>query len=415
MAFTLKKIVEDLKNLEDMTMQCMKCGICQSVCPLYEKDVFEPSVSRGKISLVESIYEGRIDKTAGVLKYLDYCILCGRCKRYCPSSVKTDEIFVKAKATLRKINKLPAYQKAILKTAIEKPKLIESFEPLISAGMKIASSKVKSDIRKLKFPAPKNMASIKPKPFTSLFGGLNKAKNEKMRVIFYPGCAISYIYTNWGEAIVKTLNHFGVSVYVPKTNKCCGIPAATMGEMELYEKMVNENLNWFESIKDADYIITACPTCQWGLSDLGARIAKRTIETPMIDIVVFLSDVLNIKIEANNIENSTLHIPCHYDHTKDNALVSFIQSNVSAQMKPLNNQSCCGFGGTFNLKHPKDSKDVGNTKIEEIKQGKFDTLYTPCPGCAMQLTDLTVDANCSINVKHPIETLYEQIKGETNG
>ncbi len=396
-------------------MQCMKCGICQSVCPLYEKDVLETSVSRGKISLVESIFEKRLDKTEGVLKYLDYCILCGRCKRYCPSNVQTDEIFIEAKGILRKVNKLPAYQKAILKAAIEKPGLIESFEPIISTSMKLISSEVKPDIRKLKFPMPKNVVSIKSKSFTLSFGGLNKAKNEKMRVIFYPGCAISYMYTSWGEAIIKTLNYYGVSVYVPKINICCGIPAATMGEKELYEKMVNKNLDWFESIKDAKYIITACPTCQWGLSDLGVRITKRTIDIPMVDIMVFLDEVLNIKPTTRETKKATLHIPCHYDHSKDDELISFIKENIASNFKPLDNQSCCGFGGTFNLKHPKDSKEVGNPKVEEIKKDKYETLYTPCPGCAMQLTDLTINAGCNIDVKHPIEDIYEGIKGEING
>ncbi len=414
MAFSLKNIIEDLKSLEELTMQCMKCGICQSVCPLYEKDVLEQSVSRGKISLVESIYEGRIDKTAGVLKYLDYCILCGRCKRYCPSNVKTDEIFVEAKAILRKVNKLPTYQKVILKTAIEKPNLMESLEPLISSGMKIASTKVKSDIRKLKFPMPKNIVSIKSKSFTSAFGGLNEAKDEKMRVIFYPGCAISYMYTNWGEAVVKTLNYYGVSVYVPKVNKCCGIPAATMGEIEIYKKMVNENMDWFESIKDAKYIITACPTCQWGLSDLGSRLTKRKIEIPMIDIIVFIKEILNIKLNPKDTSKATLHIPCHYDHSKDSELVDFIGTNISSDFNPLSNQSCCGFGGTFSLKHPKDSKEVGDPKAEEIKDKKYETLYTPCPGCAMQLTDLNINFGNDIDVKHPIEAVYENIKGETN-
>ncbi len=414
MKLSLRKIVEELQHLEELTMQCMKCGICQSVCPLYEKDLLEQSVSRGKISLVESLFEGRIEETKGVLKYLDYCILCGRCKRYCPSNVKTDEIFVEAKSILRKINKLPSYQKVILKTAIEKPGFIESFEPLISVGTKFISTKVKSNVRRIKFPMHKNIESIKSKSFTLSFGGLNKAKDEKMKVIFYPGCAISYMYVSWGEAVVKTLNHYGVSVYVPKINYCCGIPAATMGEIDIYKKMVNRNLDWFESIKDASYIITACPTCQWGLSDLGLRIVNRKIDIPMIDIMVFISEVLNVKIRPKNDKKATLHIPCHYNHSKDNGLIEFIKDNIDCDFKPLKNQSCCGFGGTFNIKHPKDSQEVGSSKVDEIKRGGYETLYTPCPGCVMQLTDLTINAGCNVDVKHPIEAVYESIKGEIN-
>ncbi len=412
MVFSLKKVVKNLKELEELTMQCMKCGICQSVCPLYEKDLLEQSVSRGKISLVEAIFEGRIEQISGVMKYLDYCILCGRCKRFCPSSVKTDEIFVKAKSILRKIEKLPLTQKLILKTAIEKPDLIESLQPLISAGMHIASSKLKNDIRSINFPIKTNIASVKANSFTKLYGGLNRAKNEKMRVIFYPGCAINYIYTSWGEAVVKVLNHYGVSVYVPKKNNCCGIPAATMGEMEIYSKMVNINLDWFDSIDEASYIVTACPTCQWGLSDLGERVTGRKIKQKVIDILLFLNDVLKVKLPAIESESSTLHIPCHYEHSADERMIAFLKENLSKRLTPLDNQSCCGFGGTFSLKHKRDSLEVGKKKIEEINEKRYNVVYTPCPGCVMQLTDLTIEASLDADVRHPIETIYNQLKGK---
>ncbi len=408
--FSLKRIVKNLKELEELTIQCMKCGICQSVCPLYEKDGLEPSVSRGKISLIESIFEGRLDQTEGVLKYLDYCILCGRCKRFCPSSVKTDEIFVKAKGIIRKINKLPLSQRLIIKTAMEKPELIEGLQPLLSAGMYAISSKAAENVRSLSFPIKTNIAPIKPRSFTKTFGGLNRAKAEKMRVIFYPGCAISYIYTQWGEAIVRVLNHFGVSVYVPETNRCCGIPAATMGELDIYREMVNVNLDWFDSIDDADYIVTACPTCQWGLSDLGERVTGRKTKQKTIDILLFLSEILNIKLRPENNEHSTLHIPCHYEHSHDSKMIEFIKENISADLNPLENQSCCGFGGTFSLKHKKDSKQVGSKKIDEIREKGFKTLYTPCPGCVMQLTDLMVEAGLHVRVNHPIMAVYEQLR-----
>ncbi|WP_022670279.1 (Fe-S)-binding protein [Hippea alviniae] len=413
MILSLKKIVKELKELEELTLQCMKCGICQSVCPLYEKDRLEQSVSRGKISLIEAIYEGRLDSLKGAIKYLDYCILCGRCKRFCPSSVKTDEIFVGAKSVLRRIDKLPVSQKIFLKTAMNRPNFVESIQPTVSVGMRLISSKLDESTRKLKIPIEINVKNIKSVSFTKMYGGLNKAKNEKMRVIFYPGCAINYVYTSWGEAIVETLKMFKVSVYVPKVNNCCGIPAATMGDMDLYKTMVERNFDWFDSINDADYIITACPTCQWGLSDLGVRVTDRKIRQRMIDVLVFLKEVLNVKINPNS-ENSTLHVPCHYEHSKDSVMIDFLKESVSKNLKPLKNQSCCGFGGTFRLKHNKTSREVGSKKLNEIK--RYDVLYTPCPGCVMQFTDLVSENSLNVEVKHPIETIYKQLlKERLNG
>jgi glycolate oxidase iron-sulfur subunit len=405
------EIVKELKELEPLIMQCSKCGTCQSVCPIYDKDLIETSVARGKLALIEAIYEGRIEQADRIFKHLDYCVMCTRCKQYCPSGVQTDEIFLKAKSILRKIKELPNWQKAVLKIIMQKPKLLAKTAPLMHIGLKFGSKQVKDDIFEpiIGEFSQRNVVSIKSRPFTSKYGGLNKAKEEKMRVIFYPGCAITYMYTKWGEAIVEVLKHYGVSVYVPSTNKCCGIPAATMGELDLYKQMVNENLEWFDSITDASYIITACPTCQYGLNEMGKKVTDKKAKVPMMDIVVFLKEVLNVSIKPQEEEKATLHIPCHYEHSKDNALKEFMHSAVK-DFEPLENQSCCGFGGTFNAKYYKDSTQIPQSKTEEIKAKGFKKLYTPCPGCAMQLSDVLIKANLDTKVAHPVEILYEMIK-----
>jgi len=415
MRSNIDEIVKELKELESLIMQCSKCGACQSVCPLYDKDLIETSVARGKLALIEAIYEGRLQQSPKILKYLDYCVMCTRCKQYCPSGVQTDEIFLRAKAVLRKIYALPNWQKAILKVIMEKPQILAKTAPLMHIGLKFGAKQVKEDIFKPLYGefSKRNIISIKSKPFSQLFGGLNKASEEKMRVIFYPGCAITYMYTNWGEAIVEVLKHYGVSVYVPKTNKCCGIPAATMGELDLYKKMVNENLDWFDSIKDASYIITACPTCQYGLNDMGAKMTQRKTNVPMMDIVVFLKEVLNIAIEPSEEEKATLHIPCHFEHSKDNVLKEFMNSNIAKDFEVLENQSCCGFGGTFNAKYYNDSNEIPKSKIQEIKEKGFKKLFTPCPGCAMQLTDTITKADLDTKVMHPVEVIYKKIKNIT--
>ncbi len=411
MSRKLKKIVDRLKELESLTLQCMKCGVCQSVCPLYQKDFFEPSVARGKISLIEALYYGRMENAPGVLKYLDYCILCGRCKRFCPSSVNIDEIFVRAKGIVREIEGLPLYQKVLLKSLIGKSNFVTTFQPIVSAGFKLVSkpSKADEEIREVEFPIKKNVVSIKSRSFNTIYGGFHKAKNEKLRVIFYPGCAISYMYIDWGKAVVDVLNHFGVSVYVPKKNKCCGIPAATMGDVELYKKMVKINHDWFETINDAEYIITACPTCEYGLFDLGKRIAGIDSNKKHMDIMIFLKKILNIEFSKKLNKRATLHIPCHYEHEFDSDLIDELGA-FNSDFQPLENQSCCGFGGTFSLKFPNDSKEVGNPKMKEVKDKDFEILYSPCPGCVMQLTDLAMHDGIDVKVEHPIVEVYRLLK-----
>lgn len=406
----MEDIIKELKELEELTIQCMKCGTCQAHCPLYQKDFEESTVARGKIALVEAVFEGRIEKASSILKHLDYCLLCGRCKVNCPSGVQTDEIFIKAKAVLRKIEKLPKWGKLVLKIVMEKPDLLAKLSPLMHIGQKFGSKKVKENILKPLIGSfnERNVYPIASKTFCSEFGGFHKAENEKMKVIFYPGCAVNMIFTKWGKAIIEILKHFGVSVYVPEVNKCCGIPVATLGELDIYKNMVLENYKTFSKI-DAEYIITACPTCQYGLHEMGEKITNEKLNKKYIDIMIFLEEILKIELTKITEERITLHLPCHYEQSKEQQLNNVLKK-LGTNFAPMENRNCCGFGGTFNLKNYKNSKQIGKTKVQEVMEKGYKKVLSPCPGCVMQLTDSIYGAELlDVEVTHPIELVYRSI------
>jgi glycolate oxidase iron-sulfur subunit len=408
----MEELIKELKELELLIMQCMKCGTCQAHCPLYQKDLMEASVARGKIMLIESVYEGRIEEAGKILKHIDYCLLCGRCKHNCPSGVKTDEIFLRAKSVLRKIEKMPNWQKAVLKIVMDKPEMMAKMAPLMHMGLKFGTKKIKDGVFKPLFGsfAKRNVIGIQKKAFCSEYGGFHKAENEIMKVIFYPGCATNMMFTDWGKALIKVLNHFNVSVYVPKVNKCCGIPAATMGDSQLYSKMVDQNYDIFDEFKDAKYVVTCCPTCQYGLDEMGKKVATKNTDKEFIDIIVFLDEVLKAEISVSYPKATSMHIPCHYEKSKINTLNSFVKEKIDSDFYTLKDQGCCGFGGTFNMKHYEDSKEIPKSKIEEVKENNIEMLLSPCPGCVMQLTDSVVSKGLNTDVTHPITIIAENLK-----
>lgn len=415
----VEKVARELKQLEELIVQCSRCGTCQSVCPLYRKDWQESSVARGKIFLIEALAQNQLDDATRIFKYLDYCILCGRCKRNCPSGVHTDEIFLKAKSILRQVNRLPAWQRLVLKIAMRQPRLLAALSPLFHLGLRIGTKKVDDSVFKpygvyspfIGEMSKRHIVDMPAKALTSMYGGFHQAKNEQLRVIFYPGCAATLIYVNWGVAIIETLRHFGVSVYVPPVNKCCGIPAATMGELDIYRTQVGENFDYFDSIQDADTIVTCCPTCQYGLGDLGEQETGRVRGKKMVDIVLFLAETLQVKLphKVKLDGSATLHIPCHYDHAKDQVLRQFIVDNFDVEYRDLENQSCCGFGGTFSIKNYPHTRQIGQLKAQEIKAQGHQHLFTACPGCAMNLTDANQAENLHLQATHPVVEIYEQV------
>jgi Fe-S oxidoreductase len=69
---------------------------------------------------------------------------------------------------------------------------------------------------------------------------------------------------------------------------------------------------------------------------------------------------------------------------------------------------CCGFGGSYFVKHPEVSGPMLKRKLENIRETGAKTVATDCPGCVVQIRGGFDTSGDSIQVKHTVEIL-EQI------
>ena len=79
-----------MKNLEDYAgdiNKCSKCGLCQSVCPVYKETGNDCAVSRGKFVMLDGVLKGDLKLNKNINKYLDLCLKCGKCSDFCPSGI----------------------------------------------------------------------------------------------------------------------------------------------------------------------------------------------------------------------------------------------------------------------------------------------------------------------------------------
>jgi glycolate oxidase iron-sulfur subunit len=89
----MKALSRLMRELEDQLVVCMRCGMCQSVCPLYAQTGREADVARGKLALLDGLLAEMFQDPQGVYDRLNRCLLCGACAANCPSGVSTLEIF----------------------------------------------------------------------------------------------------------------------------------------------------------------------------------------------------------------------------------------------------------------------------------------------------------------------------------
>ena len=98
---TVKEIALLIESIEKEFAVCIRCGMCQSVCPLYKQTNLEADVARGKLAIIEGLKNQLFDNPAVSANYIQKCLLCGSCQENCPAGVNSNGIFIKVRAVLK--------------------------------------------------------------------------------------------------------------------------------------------------------------------------------------------------------------------------------------------------------------------------------------------------------------------------
>ncbi|MCF8038241.1 MAG: (Fe-S)-binding protein [Desulfohalobiaceae bacterium] len=427
----IQELYRLLKELEDQLATCMKCGMCQAVCPLYAETGRETDVARGKIALLEFLASQMLRDPEGVKDRLDKCLLCGSCAANCPSGVKVLDIFLKARAIITSYQGLSRTKKIIFRGMLARPgffnKLLSLAARFQGIFTKQASQTLGSSCARFKIPllGNRHFVPLAQTPWHRLTPSLNTAPGSgKFKVAFFPGCLTDKIFPSLAKTAVKVFNHHQIGIFMPEGQACCGIPALASGDKETFIKLVTQNIALF-SKQSFDYLVTPCATCTstikkvWPMMpEYFSRETNEAIEKlagVTLDINAFLVDCLGIdpgQSEKTPGKPVTYHDPCHL---KKSLGVSeqprqLIRSNSNYTLKEMNEPDrCCGMGGSFNLMHYDISQRIGTRKLRDIIDAEAKTVATGCPACMLQIIDLLSQEGRDIEVKHVLEIYAETL------
>ena len=418
-----------LHELDDQMVACMRCGMCQAVCPVFAESMNEGDVARGKIALLENLSHEMIKDPGGVQEKLNRCLLCGSCAFNCPSGVKVLDIFLKARVIVSSYMGLSPIKKAIFKGLLTKPALFNSLLDVASRFQSLftkpASEIIGSSCARINAPVvgDRHFMPLAKTPLRKLEPSRSTPPGKGgYRVAFFSGCVVDKIYPQVGQAVLKALDHHGIGVYMPAGQACCGIPALASGDKESFDKLVMANLELFEK-ESFDYLLTPCATCTatmheiWPLmsGDKSQGVQERiaALSAKVVDVSQFMVDVLQAALPAEGSGlRVTYHDPCHL---KKSMKVSeqpraLLRSNPDVEFVEMAEADyCCGCGGSFNLQHYDLSKDIGTRKRDSIVAAKADVVATSCPACMLQLSDMLSRHQDKVAVKHVMEIYAETL------
>ena len=423
---SMEALARLMRELEDQLVVCMRCGMCQSVCPVFDQTGREADVARGKLALLSGLMEQMFDDPEGVYQRLNKCLLCGSCAANCPSGVRVQEIFLKARAILTGYMGLPPAKRLILRGMLAKPAL---FDLLTEWGAKFqklfarpVNDIVGTSCARVMSPLlqDRHFRTLATVPFHRQVPSLDRPAGQSgLRVAFFTGCLIDKLFPRIAHSAIRVLDHLGVGIFLPENQGCCGIPALASGDLDTFNRLLAHNLKRFAN-GDFDVLITACATCTstihdvWpqmadaGLQKAAARLAERTM-----DINQFLVKEVGISSLAGRrgkARRVTYHDPCHLKKSlkvfAEPRMV--IEAAPGCQLAEMTQPDwCCGMGGSFNLQYYDISKGIGEKKADQIQATGADTLATGCPACMLQISDMLSHAGAKIEVRHPVELLAE--------
>ncbi len=429
----IKKLSILVRELEDGLAVCMRCGMCQSVCPLYAETGRESDVARGKLALLDGLIREIVKNPAGVSERLSRCLLCGSCEANCPSGVKVVDIFLKARAILGGYLGLSPVKKALFRGMLAKPGI---FNRLLEWGargqelfIKPADELVGTSCARFTSPlGERHFKALASVPFHKTVGRVDTAPGASgLRVAFFVGCLVDKVFPHIGEAVMEALSRRGVGVFIPEEQACCGIPALSAGDSTAFATLMRRNAVLLAS-GSFDYIVTACATCTSTIKKVWPMMAPelapdtfaavQSIAGRTLDISQFLVDKTGVTPEerGEGVDEKviiTYHDPCHLKKSlgvsaQPRTLLRASRGHVFKEMAEPDR--CCGCGGSFNLNHYEISGAIGKRKRKNIVGSGCEVVATSCPACMLHISDMLSKAGDRIRIEHVVEVYAESLR-----
>lgn len=325
-----------LEDFKDEINKCSKCGLCQSVCPVYKITGNDCAVSRGKFVMLDGVLKGDLKLNKNIDKYLDLCLKCGKCTNFCPSAIDVCKIFETAKYEYVKNTILG--------------KLIFLLESKYVFGSFI------------------NGFKIITKPFRPRY---TPKPNAKLKVLYFKGC-VNNLCPRTDKYIQKIFKNSGVEI-IERDFDCCGQPFLSSGNLKRFEEVKQHNIKMLDC--DFDCILTDCASCESTL--------KKYMDVKFISLGKLI-EKQKIKFKFSKPLKVTFHKPCHLEN--DDFLEPLLKNCENVEYVKMGNyDDCCGFAGEFAIKNNKISREISNKKAENILKTDADYVITTCPACILGL------------------------------
>jgi len=388
--------MDALKDYVYTMVSCNHCGQCKwilgpkmrgwkyaEICPIHARYHFDAYSGQGLINIAQELLEGELKYEDGLIEHIYTCTTCGACDINC-KSVRDMEVLdtilaLRAKCVEDGQGPMPEHR--------EYARLVEKDH------------------------------NIYGQPHEQRFDWVSRGVqlSERAGVVYFAGCATSYLHPEIARNTAKILNAGGMDFQVLHAGEfCCGGPLWRTGQIEACEKVVRHNLETFRS-QGIRTVVTSCAECYGTFRGLYPRIAELDFEVLHIaEVIRRMLKEGRLNLRKNLPVKVTYHDPCllgrlsepyipwsgqikafgYHDPPKQwrrgtngvyeapREVLKMIPGMVLVEMtRNEENAFCCGGGGGVPAAFPDFSLWTALERLDEARSTGAQAIVSCCPFC----------------------------------
>jgi L-lactate dehydrogenase complex protein LldE len=235
-----------------------------------------------------------------------------------------------------------------------------------------------------------------------------------MKVQLFIPCFIDQLYPQVAFNTVKILEKAGCTVSYNTQQTCCGQPAFNAG---FWGESKDVCTKFVQDFDGADYIVSPSASCAGFVRNNYGKLFEnnayqspaKKVATQIFELSEFLVKILNVTdLGASFNGKATYHDSCAglrecNIKAEPRALLSHVNGLELIEMN--DNETCCGFGGSFAVKYDTISVAMADQKIDNAVATEAEYIISTDMSCLMHLDGRINHNGQSIKVIHLADVL----------
>jgi Fe-S oxidoreductase len=362
-------------NKKLMLNECIQCGVCTGSCPV---------ATRSQLNVRNILREIAVFKKMKIPpeEQLWSCTTCSTCELRCPKQISPLNMIIDLRSTM-----------------VEEGTVPENLKDVLESVFKHGNPWAQSRAGRMDWSTDLNIKHI----------------SESTGMLYYIGCTNAYDTRaqEIAKALVSCLNaaevDFGV---LGKDENCCGNEILGIGELGLFELLIEDNKELFEKY-NVKNILVSCP------HGYNAFKNKYELDCEIQHHSQLFAELINngkLTFSQRIEKNVAYHDPCFLGKhngifEEPRQIIENIPGIEFIELDRIKNQSLCCEGGGGRMWFDVSGPNNAEKRIENAIDVGAELLLTTCPFCVVTLDAAvkTLDKEDEIKVIDIAELVLESI------